>query len=203
MSSPGSVTRWMQQLGAGDRGNVERLWQCYYPRLVRLARSRLRGAPALQNDAEDVALSAFDNFCRGAEEGRFPRLLDRDDLWQLLVVITARKASNLVRHSLREKRGGGRVRHFSGPPGGAADADGPLLAELIARDPDPQFAAETAEECRRLLTALGDPALRSVAVWKMEGYMNEEIAAKLSVSLPTVERKLRLIRKVWEGEVPP
>ena len=33
-------------------------------------------------DEEDVALSAFDSFCRGAEQGRFPRLDDRDDLWQ-------------------------------------------------------------------------------------------------------------------------
>src|SRR5262249_15219134 len=31
-------------------------------------------------DQEDVALSAFDSFYRAAEQGRFPRLHDRDDL---------------------------------------------------------------------------------------------------------------------------
>jgi DNA-directed RNA polymerase specialized sigma24 family protein len=202
MSSHGSVTHWLQQLSAGDRGTVERLWHRYYPRLVQLARSRLQGAPVLQNDAEDVALSAFDNFCRGAEGGRYPQLFDRDDLWQLLVVITARKATNLVHHAFREKRGGGRVHHFSALADGPAGAEGSLFAELIAHEPDPQFAAQAAEECRRLLAALDDPVLRSVAVWKMEGYTNTDIAGRLSLSLPTVERKLQLIRKVWEGEVP-
>ena len=42
-----------------------------------------------------------------------------------------------------------------------------------------------------------------MAVWKLEGHTNEEIAALLGRSVPTVERKLRLIRKLWEGEVGP
>jgi DNA-directed RNA polymerase specialized sigma24 family protein len=36
-----------------------------------------------------------------------------------------------------------------------------------------------------------------VALWKMEGYANEEIAAKLGCVPRTVERRLRLIRSVW------
>src|SRR5262249_7777465 len=160
--------------------------QRYYPRLVQLARSRLQGMPALQNDAEDVALSAFDNFCRGAEANRFPQLFDRDDLWQLLVVITARKAANLVKYSLPAKRGGGRVHSLSAAPDCAPEAEGALFAELLAREPDPQFAAQTVEEYRRLLAALDNAVLRSVAVWKMEGYTNEEVAGKLGVSVPTV-----------------
>jgi len=203
MSSPGSVSHWLQQLSAGDRRAVERLWERYYPRLVELARRRLQGLPALRNDAEDVALSAFASFCRGAEGGRFPRLLDRDDLWHLLVVLTARKAANLVRDSLRARRDLNRVQGLPAPADSGPDAAGPSFAELIADEPDPQFAAEAAEEYRRLLAALGDPVLRSVAVWKMEGHTNEEVAAKLGRSLPTVERKLRLIRKLWEGEVGP
>ena len=54
-----------------------------------------------------MALSAFDSFCRNAERGRFPQLADRDSLWRLLVVITARKAAHLVRDETRQKRGGG------------------------------------------------------------------------------------------------
>jgi DNA-binding CsgD family transcriptional regulator len=42
--------------------------------------------------------------------------------------------------------------------------------------------------------------LRDVAVWKMEGYTNEEIAGQLGRSVPTVERKLASIRKIWERE---
>ena len=56
---------------------------------------------------------------------------------------------------------------------------------------------------RRLLGLLGDTELRSVAVWKMEGWTNEEIAQQIGRSLPTVERKLRMIRGLWEKEVTP
>ena len=43
-------------------------------------------------------------------------------------------------------------------------------------------------------------------MWKLEGYTNEEIAAKMNGgegrSLPTVERKLARIRKIWAKEIP-
>ena len=55
-----------------------------------------------------------------------------------------------------------------------------------------------AEECQRLLEMLGDDQLRSVALWKMEGYTNEEIAGKLGCAVATVERRLRLIRRIWQ-----
>lgn len=70
--------------------------------------SRRRGdTPRHAANEEDVALSAFASFCRAAEQGRFPSLSDRDDLWKLLVVLTARKAVDLKRHEGRAKRGGG------------------------------------------------------------------------------------------------
>jgi hypothetical protein len=89
MSTVSSVTQWVNRLQAGDRAAAQKLWEGYFQRLVRLARQKLRGTPRRARDEEDVALSAFDSFCRGAEAGRFPRLGDRADLWQLLVVITA------------------------------------------------------------------------------------------------------------------
>jgi DNA-directed RNA polymerase specialized sigma24 family protein len=201
MSSGDSVTQWIDQLKAGERDAVQKLWEAYFERLVALARQKLRGTPRWAADEEDVALSAFDSFCRRAAQGRFPQLLDRDDLWQLLVVLTARKACNLAQHEQRQKRGGGRVRHASALP--AEAGEGSAFADLIGREPDPAFAAQVADECRRRLDDLGDEQLRAVAVWKMEGYTNEEIAAKLGRSLPTVERKLSLIRSTWGKESKP
>ena len=96
MSSEGSVTHWIDILQGGDRAAVGPLWQRYFGLLVTRARAALGAAPRRAADEEDVALGAFDSFCRGVEQGRFPRLLDRDNLWQLLVVITARKAVNLL-----------------------------------------------------------------------------------------------------------
>src|ERR687886_50259 len=94
----GSVTRWLGRLQAGDPAAAQQLWERYFPRLVGLARQRLRGAPRRAADEEDVALSAFDSFCRGVARGRFPQLHDRNNLWGLLVLITARKALNLAQH---------------------------------------------------------------------------------------------------------
>src|SRR5829696_1409471 len=107
MAPQGSVTGWLGRLQAGDSAAVQQLWERYFRRLVGLARQRLRGGPRRAADEEDVALSAFESFCRHAERGRFPGLLDRDGLWRLLVVLTTRKAAHLVRDEGRRKRGGG------------------------------------------------------------------------------------------------
>ena len=192
MSASGSVTRWIDGLRTGESVAARKLWETYFHRLVDLARKRLRALPRRAADEEDVALSAFDSFCRGAEQGRFPRLDDRHDLWQVLLVLTQRKVADLAQHEGREKRDWRRAEPIeSADPPGAA---------LVARDVDPTFAAQFAEECQRLLDALGDDGLRLLAVRKMEGYTNEEIAGLLNCSLATVERRLRLIRREWEDQ---
>ena len=116
MTSSGSVTQWLGLLKAGDADAAQRLWQRYFERLVRLARKKLQGARRRVADEEDAALGAFDSFCRGAREGRFPLLSDRHNLWPLLVLITSRKAIDLVQQEGRKKRGGGAVRGESALP---------------------------------------------------------------------------------------
>jgi DNA-directed RNA polymerase specialized sigma24 family protein len=191
------VTRWIGGLQAGTPEAAQQLWQRYFVQLVGLARFKLRGAPHGVADEEDVALSVFDSFCRGAEQGRFPQMDDRNNLWRLLMVMTARKASNLRRNENRQKRGGGAA-------GKAAPYQNDLeLDEVISREPTPEFAAQVAEECERLMAALEDDSLRAVAQAKMEGYTTEEIAKNLQFSLRTVERKLALIRGIWEQEREP
>jgi DNA-directed RNA polymerase specialized sigma24 family protein len=202
MSSAGSVTHWISRLKAGDHAAAQPLWEAYFQRLVDLARARLRGAPRRAADEEDVALSALDSFCRGAARGRFPLLSDRDNLWPLLVVLTARKAVALVRHETRLKRGGGRV-PVEAPPGSDPDGEESALAQAMGTEPTPEFAALAAEECQRRLDSLGDADLRAVALLKMEGYTNDEIAEQLGCVTRTVERKLRMIRHVWEQEGAP
>ena len=111
-------------------------------------------------------------------------------------MITARKAADLVRHERRLKRGGGRVTDDEAADGGPHAPE----EEPISPAPTPEFAAQVAEECQRLLDRLDSPELRSVALRKVEGYTNEEIAAQLGCGLRTVERRLRLIRSTWEQE---
>jgi DNA-directed RNA polymerase specialized sigma24 family protein len=200
MSADGSISRWISQLKRGDEAAAQKLWEGYFHRLVALARAKLRGVRRRAEDEEDAALSAFDSFCRGAEQGRFPQLNNRDELWRLLVLITARKACDLAQREGRLKRGGGQVRGDSALRDPAAGDGQPGWEEVAGAGPTPEFAAQAVEEYRRLLGQLGDDELRSIAVWKMEGHTNQEIADRLGCALPTVERRLRLIRKTWSEE---
>jgi DNA-directed RNA polymerase specialized sigma24 family protein len=200
MNEQGSVTRAIQRIKEGEQADCQQLWECYFRRLVGLAGARLRDVPQQARDAEDMALSVLKTVIRRTAEGRFPRLFDRHDLWGLLVVITRRKAANLARHEKARQPHNGRNLHFSELEAGKEE-DGELLASLIGREPDPAFAAEMAEECGRLLGLLKDATLRSVALSKMEGYTNKEMARRLGLAEPTVERKLARIRATWAGEV--
>jgi RNA polymerase sigma factor (sigma-70 family) len=201
MVPEGSITRCLGELKEGDPSAARKLWECYYQRTVGLARQRLRGVPRRAADEEDVALSAFDSVFRGIERGRFPQLQDRDDLWQVLAVVTARKAINLVNHERRHKRGGGGVSGESrllGPE--ASDVEGRGLDQVISPGPTPEQAAQMAEECQRLLDLLDDDMLRTLAIRKLEGCTNDEIAAQFRCDRRTVERKLRRIRAEWQED---
>ena len=193
----GSVTGWIDHLRAGDDIAAQRLWERYFHELVRLARAHLRAKPRGAVDEEDIALSAFDSFCRGTEQGRFPRLDDRDGLWRLLVTITARKVVDQVERQCRKKRGGGRVWNETALDGPESQAGVGGLDQAVGREPTPEFAALMADECRHLLAALGDETLRQIALLRMEGYSDGEIASRLDCGLRTVGRKLKLIRDIW------
>jgi DNA-directed RNA polymerase specialized sigma24 family protein len=187
----GSVSIWINQLKEGNPAAVKPLWDGYFARLVGLARDRLRSRPRAAADEEDVALSAFNSFCRAAAEGRFPKLDDRDDLWQLLFLLTTRKAIGLIRHEERVKRRPGRQH---------ANASGPV-EDALSPEPSPAQAAEVAEGFSRLLKRLPNHQLQQVAMWKLEGYTNAEIALKLDRAIPTVERSLKAIRTIWGREL--
>jgi DNA-directed RNA polymerase specialized sigma24 family protein len=197
MSSEGSITQWLHLLRAGDRDVAQPLWDAIFARLVGLARSHLRGLRGrVADDEEDVALSALDSFCRNAQNGVFPRIDDRDDLWRVLLVLTVRKARSLARGENRLKRGAGRLVTF-------AELDDQELEALLGAEPTPDAALQMAEECQYLLECLNDESLRGVALWNLEGHANREIAQRMSCVEKTVERKLRSIRKLWSNSKEP
>src|SRR5262249_20226261 len=152
MSSAGDVTDLIERLKSGDRGAAQPLWERYFHRLVGLARARLSAARVRDRDAEDVALSAFKSFYAAAERGRFPRLDDRDYLWQVLVLAASRKAADVVEYWQRQKRSPECGESGLGPPpDGEADR---AIEQVAGRGPTPGEAAEVAEGYRRLLGLL-------------------------------------------------
>jgi DNA-directed RNA polymerase specialized sigma24 family protein len=200
MPSDGSVTHWLRLLREGDSEAARQLWQRYYPLLVARAHAALGNRSLRTADEEDVVQSAFKSFYRGLQQGRFPDLADHDGLWGLLVVLTARKAARLARAEGAQKRGGGQVRAEADLPLGEEDEG--ALEQVVGQEPTPEFAAQMAEEYRRLLGRLDSDELSSIAVWKMEGHTVEEIAEKLGVAPGTVTRKLNIIRRLWREEAP-
>jgi RNA polymerase sigma factor (sigma-70 family) len=187
-----SISVWIKQLKDGDAEAAQRLWNRYYERLINLARKKLQDSPRRASDEEDVVQSAFKSFCLRAQAGLFPDLRDRESLWPLLVVMTARKAANQRKHERRAKRGSGAVRTASDQ--GQDDAD--YFAQIIAQEPSPEDGAVFFAELERFMDSLDDPTHRVIVLWKLEERTHVEIARHLDCSLTSVERKVRLIRQI-------
>lgn len=187
----GSVTHFFHQLRAGNAAAADGLWQHFFPRLIALARKSLSGRPQQAADAEDAALSAFASFWQRA--GDFAVVLDRNDLWKLLGTITVRKALKQARREGAEKRGGGRILGegaLTRPDGSSLPLD-----QAVGGIGTQDFDLHSAE-----LLATLDPELRDIAVFRLAGHSNREIAATLGCTERKVERKLQLIRLQWEAD---
>jgi len=199
VSNGESVTRWLDGVKAGDSADIQRLWDRYFQRLVRLAGAKLPGHCRRAFDEEDVAISAFQSFCERAGRGQFPELSGREDLWRLLATLTVRKAAVTMRHQSRQKRGGGRVLGESAFVARAGKSETPSgIAEILSREPTPAEAARFADAFDHLIARLSDQTLKTIALRKLKGDTVEEIGASLGTSTRTIDRKLRLIRAIWE-----
>lgn len=180
-----SITRLIRAVQDGRDSAVRPLLAAYFDRLVQLARKRLANLPGLGGYDEDLALHSFHSVYQRLRDPAQPLdLAGRDDLWRLLATRTISRAIDLIR------------RHHPGEVPGDQD-----LTQLLHREPTPEEAAEMADECRRLLDTLPDSELRQIALWKVEGYTNEEIAARLDCVPRTIERKVSRIRLLWKHEL--
>jgi DNA-directed RNA polymerase specialized sigma24 family protein len=197
-----NITQWIGGLKAGDPAAAQKLWEGYFHKLVRLVERKLPARAQRVFDEEDVALSAFKSFCFGVAEERFPDLNDRGNLWAVLVVIATRKTQAYVEAQNRQKRGGGKVRGDSVFLGQGTAEELAGFDALAGREPTPAFLAQAGEACERLLDALGDDTLRSLAILKMQGFTIDEIATQTGCTKRAVQRRLEIIRRTWREQVP-
>ena len=98
---------------------------------------------------------------------------------------------SLPRRNAAAKRGGN-------SPAAGEQAQAAQLAGLSDPTPGPEIVAAFNDNLSRAIRRLTDEKTREVALLCMEGYENREIAERLEISLSTVERKLRVVRAVWE-----
>lgn len=198
---PGSVTQLLSQLRSEDvrvrNEAAQAIWQRYCDLLLDLACRNLDRRLRRRVEADDVVQHMFKSFFLRQQRGQY-HLADRNDLLRLLMRMTLNKARSAAAREARQRRD-----YRRDQPAAAADVqngeDDNWLFELAERgEPTPAEAAALAEDTERWLLKLPDD-LRRIALWKLEGYTNEEIAAlpETACTLRTVERKLRLIRAIW------
>ena len=198
MVRDGSVTRLIQLLrsdDAAERDMAARLiWLRYFRDLLELARKNLNRRIHRREDEEDVLQSMYKSFCLRQQRGEFD-LAGRDALWKLLVTITLRKARTAAKRQGRDVRDIAREQTL--PIDDETQSAHWVLEQMDAAGPSPAEAAVLNEALERRLEALADPELRQIALWRLEGYTNREIADRLDCTERSVERRLERIRSKW------
>ncbi len=187
----GSITRLIPGIHEGDACAIDELWQRYVSRVEGVVRPVVRGlAPGAGNE-QDVAQSAFRAFFDAAANNDDVQLESRDELWRLLVTISRRKATDRVRHELRDRRGGEAKRKSEG------------LEHVTAESASPSEITELQDLLDHLmltLEAAGDDKLRTIAVMRLEGLSTQEIAAQLGCTQRTIQRKLHILERLWTSD---
>ena len=188
VDTSGSITRWIDLFRIGNAEAAEQIWNRYFISIVSVARAKLGMIPSGTLDAEDIALSAFHTLYRAASANQLPDMQDRGGLWQSLILITAGKVLDAKRREFSQKRGGT-----------AIEKTPVHLVDLIQEDEqDPALAALFTEQFESLLNLLEERELQEIAILKLEGFTNDEIANRLDCGERTVKRRLAVIRRIWE-----
>ena len=194
-SAAGSVTGWIGDLKMKDPEAQRKIWNRFVDRLVRYANRKLHGGNCQIVDASDIANMAFANFFEKSPE-QFESLVNRNDLWQILALLAERRAIDEIRKAAALKNGGGRLLNES-MLGTDQDGQSLRLDHFAEQGTTPDFDVLLNEELETRLNSLNDEVLRQIAIEKMQGCRNREIAAKLTISLRSVERKLGVIRDAF------
>lgn len=196
--SEDSVTEWIVELKKGDQQSAQKIFDRYMSRLVRIASKRLGSTRRRSGDEEDVVSIAFTRFLEKVDTDGFYKLDDRDDLWQILFTLTDRKAIDMIRHESAQIRGGDSlVGESVFEIVGKESSSSPGIGSLDNGEPTAEYAAILTEQFSERLATLTEEQ-QEIAVDKMEGMSNPEIAEKRGVSLRTIERRLHEIRRLWE-----
>ncbi|MCA9055335.1 MAG: hypothetical protein KDA75_15950 [Planctomycetaceae bacterium] len=185
----GSVSLLLRDLRRGDSNAALILWGRYLPRLTWLAERTLAGRRTGIADAGDAVQSAWISFWRMLDTEKVPTHLNREDFWNLLGLMVVRKVRRQVRRESAVKRGSGQVvRETDLPADGGTRGMDDWAAGLSTAD----FDLHSEE-----LLALLDEECRRIAVLRLLGHLNREIAEELMCTERKVQRKLELIRMRW------
>lgn len=142
MQSEHSVTTWIAAVRTGDGGAAEQLWGRYFHQLMAQARLRMSNVSKGSYDEEDAALSTFHILCKKLNEGEYPSVSDRQELWQLMLKVLVRKIGTRVRYQTAAKR-----------------LPCSLVSSISVEEVPAATSQEISHECFELIASLNDPNL--------------------------------------------
>ena len=197
----GSVTKAIQTLHSHSLSNeaclsneaAQLLWERYFQKLCGFVEGHIYARNRRKMSSDEIACDAFMALLDGVLKGRFEKVRNRDELWQMLTLIASRRTINAQVKVDRPKHGSGKV--FGESAFGSSGLNN--LVDFVQRDLGPQDAVMLQDLSQRLLDCLPNEQARRVALLRLAGYSNAEIAKEIERTERTVESKLSMIREVW------
>jgi len=183
MDQSDSFCELVRKLRGGDDALASEMFQRYAKRLIGLARTRLDDRMKQKVDPEDVVQSVYKSFFRLLEAEQV-EVLNWDNLWYLLTVMTLRKCATRAEYYTAKRRDA--RREVSMSPTDSAES----WRNIIDREPTPDEAVALTETVEQTLCDF-DPEDRDVIMMSLQGYNVKEI----SVELKRAERSVRRLRE--------
>ena len=189
-SDVGNITSDVAALKRGDEEAIRRLWDRYFPLIVKLARKRFRAER--QGDGvegpTDAAALAFHELCvEIAQQSASINAPNREEFFRNLANRTRSRVIDILRRESAAKRGG------------LLNIDGEMsFEEFVSAIQTPAQLVIGRDDCDRFLESLNDEVLRKIVQLRLEDYTIAEISERLNCCVATVNRKMERIRELWE-----
>lgn len=195
MHEPGSISILIEDLKLGDDDAIRTIWDRFFEPLRLFARTKLPIRNRRVVDDEDIASCAINSFQDSLRKGKYPGIKNRDDIWKFLVTVVDRNSIDCIRRQKAMKRGGGMLRgesvfHDLGESSRGLECFGKTEVSSEA-------VVDFIDKLDHLLTKLDEEELKTVLLARLVGDSIDEIAEKVGKSISSVERKLKIIRKIW------
>ena len=189
-----TISFWVRELQTGNRAAASVLWERYKIPLTQFGRSLLDSRVRRTFDENDFASVSFHRFLQVLERGTTREIQSREQAWRLLSKIAKNLMLDEVDAQQAQKRGGGKIHgdslFFSREWGQEEGLWGTAIEESCLID---------TEEFHQFLDGLGDATLKAIALALFQGVPKAVIASSSSVSVRTVERKLVLLKRLWDS----
>ena len=193
------ITEYLQAYKAGDSARLNDILNAYWCQLVAHCDARLSRRFRTQQEGQDFAIQAFQNLAEGIQRGKWPRLENRSDLWQVLLQVSNCRIKDYVRQQMATKRGGQMQRLGTG-------ANSPATRPVdLDQFPTRDSFVQDAEQLMQLMFELshrlrGMPTHVRILVDHLNNYTNQEIAIRHEISSRTVRRKLDEVLAILKEE---